>query len=121
MGIYIGQFEFDGPDLESRDVRSQPGVYAILHLDENEEYSLIEVGEQESLASWAARTDFANISAECDGVVSLAVFYTDGPESARRSIVEAIETEFGDEQMVDEPVPGEICHQFELAALAEQM
>jgi hypothetical protein len=40
MGLYIGLFEFDGPELSPRDLRDEPGVYAILYCFQDE-YELI--------------------------------------------------------------------------------
>ena len=100
MTVYIGLFEFEGPNLSPPDLQDEPGVYAILHCFQ-EEYELVETGEHDSLRDWAQSIDFEKMRSQCSGTLSLAAYYTDLPQAARQAIVESILKEFDEELRIE--------------------
>ncbi len=93
MSIYLGLFEFEGPFVESNDMKDEPGVYALLHFVNNE-YQLLRCGERDSLSKWANRAKLEEIKHRLPGKMLLTVYYTNFPKEARKSIVRAITEEF---------------------------
>jgi hypothetical protein len=99
MSIYLGLFEFEGPFVESDDMKDESGVYAILHFVDNE-YKLLRCGERDSLRKWASRVKFDEIKHRLPGKMLLTVYYTNFPKEARKSIAKAITEEFRHEARV---------------------
>lgn len=50
MSLLIGRYEFEGPLVNWRGVRRQPGIYAIMSFA-NQEYELVEVAQANDLQS----------------------------------------------------------------------
>lgn len=95
MSICIGMFEFDGPYMHSQDILPAPGVYAVLHHDENaNKFALIQAGQGQSLASCARRLDLESMQKKFNGQIALAVFYTNISDTGRFSIVKTVKKEF---------------------------
>lgn len=92
VSILIGQYEFDGPFDNVNDLSDLPGLYAILHY-EDEEYSLIQIGQSESIR------DCIELSppsySMCKGsTLVVALYISTGGSKQRRTMIDEILIEF---------------------------
>lgn len=87
--ILLGQYEFLGPYLDPADVKSQAGLLAVL-VQLDRDFQLVELNESADLRRSAR---FVTFSQRLEGVLSFAVYYTNG-SGERGQLREEILKEF---------------------------
>ena len=104
MSVLIGKYEFNGPYENVTELEEKPGLYAVLHC-QNDEYELIHVAQANSIRDCLQHSQVATNPTECSGKVLLASYYT--PRCGRRQrdmMVEDILREFFEQKKQNEPV-----------------
>ena len=97
MSILIGKYEFDGPYDSVAELQEKPGIYAVLHC-ENDEYELVHVAQASNIRDSIEVSQGVNAPMQCSEKVLLAGCYT--PRYGRRErnlMVEDILREFYDQ------------------------
>jgi len=93
MSILIGRYEFDGPYENVADLEDKPGLYAVLHY-ENDEYELVHVAQAENIRDRIELSQTVHRSPTHSGKVLLAGCYTRCGARERNMMVEDILREF---------------------------
>jgi hypothetical protein len=98
MSIYIGKLEFEGTFSGLEQIECDPGLYALL-LRENDDYQLLEVGENESVKECLVKRLQGELSSLLEGRdFEIAVYYTDDlPVGERQQLRQEIVAEFEEE------------------------
>ncbi len=102
MGIYIGNYEFEGPFDGIQELKDEPGLYAVLHC-EGQNYELIYVAESSNIKESIELSPSAeNLPS---GSVRIATLYTEPKgERERREMVDEILSEIDDDVTELQPV-----------------
>ena len=90
MSILIGQFEFDGPFGSVKEIRSEPGIFALLFKIRDDDYELIELNHTGNVKE--SLNCFSDV--ETVESVFIAVCYMDAVREDRQRIVDEISSEF---------------------------
>lgn len=92
MSVLIGQYEFEGPFNSVNELKYRPGLYAILHY-EDEEYTLIQMGQAESIRDCIEL--YPPSYSLCTGSTLVVALYTStGRSKQRRTMIDEILVEF---------------------------
>lgn len=93
MTILIGKHEFEGPYHNVSKLEEKPGLYAVLHQDD-EDYQLIQLSQAENIRECIELTRPYYGS---DSTLLAACYLSQYSTSERLSIVEETLLEFGDD------------------------
>ena len=88
MTITIGKNNFEGPYSSTYAIEDRSGVYAILCLDSNGKYSLIDVGESATVKTRLDSHDRKDCWTRKCSTPNYAVYYTPHLQSAGRVAIE---------------------------------
>ncbi len=76
MAVRFGEIELDGPFSMLEELTDDPGVYALLCLNENSgDFKLLQVKTSALIQTEVARTLRDDWSSFCQGKIRVAVFY----------------------------------------------
>jgi hypothetical protein len=87
--IQINGYSFEGPYTTTVSLQDRAGIYAILKLLPNGNYSLVDVGESSQVKSRVATHDRALLWRQCSTLLFVAVLYTTGWFDFQRRAVES--------------------------------
>lgn len=105
MTVLIGSWEFEGPFNQSNELRSEPGLLAILHVD-NDNMELVEIEETDSVRKFIEKHDKYHFSHRMPtDKFAVAVYYcSDLTSSLRQGLIDEVLKEF-DQATEDDWVP----------------
>jgi hypothetical protein len=110
MTDLIGSWEFEGPFNKSAELRSEPGLCAILHTD-NENIELVEIEETESVRKFIEKHNKYHFSDRMPtDKFAVAVYYcSDLTSSLRQGLIDEVLKEFdqadSEDEWVSHPAP----------------
>lgn len=77
MSILIGEVEFEGPYFDFHNLNRQPGIYAVLSTENDDEVELLELDEADDVKEHSHKQR-QFWQENVGGVLSIAVYYTPG-------------------------------------------
>jgi hypothetical protein len=109
MTVLIGSWEFEGPFNKTDELRSEPGLCAILHT-KNENIELVEIEETDSVRKFIEKHSKFHFSDRMPtDNFAVAVYYcSDLTSSLRQGLIEEVMKEFdqiAEDEWVAHPAP----------------
>ncbi len=97
MGVLIGSWEFEGPYSQINDLRSEPGIVALLAREQNE-LELVHMDESESVKEYMQTQDNTglNFDPKYDGVETAVYYCSDLNATLRQGLINKLMKEFDD-------------------------
>lgn len=104
MSLLIGKYEFEGPLVNRKGIKEEPGIYAVLSFS-NQDYELVEMGESGNLqSSLVDQEKLEYWQSKSIGMLTFSVHYSPRlQQTKRKEVVFEILKEFDGNYQEFEP------------------